>query len=137
MIPSPYLGEAPNPEYSKEISGYNNALSDFNGLSNTQTLVGLGAGYVAANAAYKYNDGASNLQWYLPSMGELGYLMPRFNEINNVIKALGGVAVNGSNYFWSSSEYSNNVAYNLSANSGFVSYYDKVYDYYVRPFSSF
>ena len=75
-IPSPYLGEAPNPEYYKTISG-NNALSDFNGLSNTQTLVGLGADYIAANAAYKYKDGASNLQWYLPAMGELGYVMPR------------------------------------------------------------
>ena len=32
-IPSPYLNDEPNPEYYKEISG-NNALSDFNGLSN-------------------------------------------------------------------------------------------------------
>ena len=134
LIPSPYLGDVPNSEYSKEISGYNNALSDFNGLSNTETLVGLGADYVAANAAYKYNDGVSNLQWYLPAMGELGYLMPRFKGINNIITALGGVAV-ASNFFWSSSEYSNLHANFLGTNLGFVYYGNKVNNNYVRPFS--
>ena len=137
LIPSPYLGDVPNPEYNNEISGYNNALSDFNGLSNTETLIGLGEDYVAANAAYKYNDGASNLQWYLPAMGEFGYLMPRFNEINNVIKALGGVAV-ASRYFWSSSEHSSNIAYDLNASNGRVTNDAKnEHIPYVRPFSSF
>ena len=135
LIPSPYLGDVPNPEYNKEISGYNNALSDFNGLSNTKTLVGLGSDYEAANACWKYKDGASNLQWYLPAMGELGYLMPRFNEINSVITALGGVAVNGSNCFWSSSEYSSNYAYLLNTEYGFVNDSGKNYTYGVRPFS--
>ena len=137
LIPSPYLGDVPNPEYNKEISGYNNALSDFNGLSNTETLIGLGEDYVAANAAYKYNDGASNLQWYLPAMGELGYLMLRFKEINKTITALGDVAVNGSNYFWSSSEYSSSHAYHLYTNTGRVIYYGKSDNGCVRPFSSF
>lgn len=98
LIPSPYLGDSPNPEYYQDIS-VGNALSDFNGLSNTQTLVGLGTGYAAANAAWKYNDGKSSLQWYLPSMGELGYLMPRCNDINNTIITLGGVAVGGDKLF--------------------------------------
>ena len=135
LIPSPYLGDTPNPEYNKEISGYNNVLSDFNGLSNTETLVGLGSDYVAANAAYKYNDGASNLQWYLPAMGELGYLMPRFNEINSVITALGGVAVNGSYRSWSSSEFSSDGAYYLDTRYGVIGINDKSGTYYVRPFS--
>ena len=134
-IVSPYLGDAPNPEYYKEISG-NNALSDFNGLSNTQTLVGLGTGYTAANAAYKYNDGVSNLQWYLPAMGELGYLMPRWNEINNTITALGGVAV-ASYYFWSSSEYGSDSVYFLSTGGGVVVDAFKDDNCCVRPFSSF
>ena len=140
LIPSPYLGDVPNPEYNKEIlsNGINvNALSDFNGLSNTETLVGLGSDYTAANAAYKYNDGSSNLQWYLPAMGELGFLMPRFKEINNIITALGGVAV-ASNYFWSSSEYSSSSAYYLGTRNGTVNYnYNKSTNNYVRPFSSF
>ena len=133
MIPSPYKGDVPNPEYYKELDG-NNVLSDFNGLSNTETLIGLGADYVAANAAYKYNDGASNLQWYLPAMGELGYLMPRFNEINSVITALGGVAVSSRN-FWSSSEYSSSKAYCLNTLNGNVNNSSKSNDRSMRPFS--
>ena len=135
LIPSPYLGDVLNPEYNKEISGYNNALSDFNGLSNTETLVGLGSDYEAANACWKYKDGASNLQWYLPAMGELGYLMPRFNEINSVITALGGVAVNGSYNFWSSSEYSSSDAYFLYTDIGGVGSFSKGDYSHVRPFS--
>ena len=134
-IVSPYLGDAPNPEYYKELDG-GNALSDFNGLSNTETLVGLGTGYTAANAAYKYNDGVSNLQWFLPAMGEFGYLMPRFNEINNTITALGGVAI-ASYSFWSSSEYSSYYAYRLVTSNGYVNNNLKDNNYYVRPFSSF
>ena len=134
MIPSPYLGEAPNPEYYKTISG-NNALSDFNGLSNTQTLVGLGSDYEAANACWKYKDGASNLQWYLPSMGELGYLMPRYKKINNVITALGGVAFEGYGSFWSSLEYSSSSAYLLNIDYSRVYENGKGFNYNVRPFS--
>ena len=137
-IPSPYLGDEPNPEYYKEISGYNNALSDFNGLSNTQTLVGLGADYEAANAAWKYKDGVSNLQWYLPGMGELGYLMPRFKLINASLIAVGGVTVDGGNdnYFWSSSEYSSGYSYGLYTGTGAMGAYGKGGGKYVRPFCS-
>lgn len=134
MIPSPYLGDEPNPEYYKELDG-GNVLSDFNGLTNTETLVDLATNYIAANACWKYNDGASNLQWYLPAMGELGYLMPRFNEINNTITTLGGVAI-VSGLFWSSSELSSKYAYNLDAGSGSVDFDHKA-TFWVRPFASF
>ena len=133
-IPSPYNGNGFNTDYSKDISGYNNALSDFNGLSNTQVLVGLGSDYVAANAAWNYNDGVSNIQWYLPSAGESGFLVARFNTINSTISMLSGVAV-PSNPFWSSTEYSSNSAYNVNTNNGRVDYYSKDSYYFVRPFA--
>ena len=133
-IISPYLGDTPNSEYNKTISG-NNALSDFNGLSNTETLVGLGTGYTAANSAWKYNDGASNLQWYLPAMGELGYILPRFNIINNTITALDGIAVDDNNHFWSSSEQGEPGAFSLYFYQGYVTNNGKSSDYYVRPFA--
>ena len=132
-IPSPYLGDSPNPEYYKTIEG-NNALSDFNGLSNTETLVGLGSKYIAANACWKYKDGSNNLQWYLPAMGELGYLMPRFNEINNAITTLGGLAVN-DDFFWSSSEISIYSAYNMNTSCGDVCGKGRDFGSYVRPFA--
>ena len=138
LIPSPYLGDNStlNPEYSKVMPEYNNPLSDFNGLTNTQTLVGLGTGYQAANACWNYTGGVSGtgLQWYLPAAGELGFLMPRFKAINAAITTAGGVV--GSGYFWSSSEYSPEYVYCLYTSYGFMDSYRKsVTSYYVRPFA--
>ena len=132
-IPSPYIGSEFNEDYSMTISG-NNALSDFNGLSNTEVLMGLDSGYTAANAAYKYKDGASNTQWYLPSAGELGFLVAKFKTINSTISTLSGVAVT-SDYFWSSTEYSKGNAYYMSTYSGSVDFDDKDSLCYVRPFA--
>ena len=137
LIPSPYITRDGknefNPEYSKAISG-NNALSDFSGSANTQTLVGLGADYIAANACWNYKDGSSNLQWYLPAAGELGFLVPRFNAINSTLTTVGGSSV-ASDYFWSSSEYSSDYAYYVSTGNGYVGSGNKRYNVYVRPFA--
>lgn len=136
LIPSPYLGDdkTMNPEYLKVLEG-NNALSDFNGLSNTEVLVGLGSDFVAANAAWKYKDAAnSTVQWYLPAMGELGFLMPRFNEINSAVEGVGGVAVDGGNDFWSSSECSSDYVCSLGAYDGGVYDSIKKFSGYVRVF---
>ena len=139
LIPSPYLGDNStlNPEYSKTISGYNNALSDFNGLTNTQTLVGLGSDYQAANAAWNYTGGVSGtgLQWYLPAAGELGFLMSRFKAINNAITTAGGVAVDSAYFFWSSSEYSSDSACCLGMVIGLVGIGLKDDKSSVRPFA--
>ena len=139
LIPSPYLGDDKtfNPEYSKEISG-NNALSDFNGASNTAVLVGLGTDYTAANAAHNYNGGVTgtDIQWYLPAAGELGFLIPRFNVINTAITAVGGVAVAGDYGFWLSSEYSSYGAYGVNTHGGTVDDGSKDYTSYVRPFAA-
>lgn len=81
-IPSPYLGVEPNPAYYAPVSGYNNALADFDGKGNTDVLVGLGTSYTTAIAARNYKAaGAEEIEWYLPAAGELGYLIPRFNKI--------------------------------------------------------
>ena len=140
LIPSPYLGDDQtfNPEYSKTIlSGDTNVncLSDFNGLANTEYLQGLGSDYEAAQYCWSYSDGASNLQWYLPAAGELGFLIPRFNAINAAITAVGGVAVAGDYGFWSSSEYSSRYAYYVYAGNGYVHYLYKDTTNYVRPFA--
>ena len=84
MIPSPYYGDVSNAEYYKKLSGNNNALNDFNGLSNTEHLVKSG-GFGIADAIWGYNDGLSTFQWYLPSIGELGYIMARMGKINEIL----------------------------------------------------
>ena len=139
LIPSPYLGndQTFNSEYSKTIlSGDTNVncLSDFNGLENTEYLQSLGAYYQAAQHCWSYSDGASNLQWYLPAAGELGFLVPRFNAINAAITAVGGVAVE-SLTFWSSSENSPKYAYCVGTGNGIVGNLGKTNNRDVRPFA--
>ena len=135
LIPSPYLGDdnTLNPAYCEAISGYNNTLSDFNGLSNTQTLVGLGTKYEAANACWNYKDGVSNLQWYLPAMGEFGFMVVRLKEINNTLNILGGVSVPTDKSFWSSTEYTSSYPYDLGTYNGDVNYYCKKFTIHIRP----
>ena len=140
MIPSPYLTvdgkNEPNPAYYAEISGYNNALSDFSGLENTKTLVELdSANYQAANHCWTYSDGVSTTQWYLPAMGELGYMIPRFNEIQAGLAAVSAVRLDSSNAYWSSSEYSSSSACNVNAGNGGVSNDSKSYNRCARPWA--
>lgn len=58
--------------------------------AKTNTLVGLGNQYYAANSAYKYKQNEYGLQWYLPSIGELALCLSRINIINNSIEIVGG-----------------------------------------------
>lgn len=132
-IPSPYSNGELNHDYCVELSD-NNRLSDFNGLSNTVELVYLGSNYVAANAAYIYTDGASNTQWYLPSAGELGFLVARINAINNTISTLGEVVVTFGG-MWSSTENNNRYASYIRMGNGLVTGGSKDAKYYVRPFA--
>lgn len=135
LIPSPYFNGAVNPDYYGAIEGYNNALGDFNGSGNTATLLGLGSDYVAANAANNYSDGVSGAKWYLPAIGELSHLMPRFKEINNAIAAAGGVALPSEDILMSSTEYNSGSAYYLDTYNGYVYYNNKTLTYCVRPFA--
>lgn len=118
-IPSPYLGNSPNPAYYQVLEG-GNALSDFDGLGNTRILAGLGSNYQAATACWNYKDSAnSNLQWYLPAMGELGYLITRFELINQSIQAVGGTVVPVGDALWGSSElYDGSYYYAYYLNTG-------------------
>lgn len=136
-IPSPYLGDKPNPTYYVEISGYNNALADFNGKSNTDTLVALGSSYTAANAARNYKAaGAEEVEWYLPSMGELGYVMPRIGKIRTTLTL---ASVNASTLtddsYWSSTENTLLNVYMINTSNGNVFIYSKDGNIYVRPFA--
>lgn len=114
-IPSPYSDNKLNPVYKTSASGIN----DFNGLSNTELLVGLGIGYTSANAAYNYNDGASNLQWYLPASGELLFLVVRFKSINDSIKKLAGVVI-PSGLLCSSTETTKNGFWAINSTNGYM-----------------
>ena len=75
-------------------------------------------------------------------MGELGYIMPKWNEIQGAISNINtvygsnvvAVSLDGSDGYWSSSECSSNVARYLVTLYGGVKGILKSYDFYVRAF---
>ena len=160
--PSPYLTDGSrNPGYYQTTSpsSSNNALADFDGIGNSQVLWGLatsqsswktassitndsGSGYYpAACCCWRYHtEGTSQGDWYLPACGELGYIMPPFNKINEAIgkmrTAYGssvGVELDTSSGYWSSTEYDSDSTRDVVTRFGEVSIYSK-FNNYVRAF---
>ena len=147
--PSPYKNNgSSNSEYSKTSanSSTENALSDFYGLENSKVLCLLATaqtnwktdasiinnsegGYSpAACCCWRYHtEGTQQGDWYLPSCGELGYMMSRISKINNAINTLinnygnsCGIIVDISSMYWSSSEYGSYYAMLLDTSSGSI-----------------
>jgi len=135
-IPNPYLPDgSPNPNFRDTTQILANACADFNGASNTSVLVGLGTEYSAANACHLYStDGISAGNWYLPACGELAYIMPRFNQIQNALGTVGGVQLDARNRYWSSSESSSDYARYVYPYNGYVYYDSKDNTLHVRCF---
>ena len=159
-IPSPYLTDGSrNPGYyqTSSPSSSSNALADFDGKGNTAKIITqrgtkdynswkpgrtTQADYPAASCCDMfYTDGTSQGDWYLPAMGELGYIMPPFNKINQAIANLRqahgssvGVELITNYGNWSSTGYSSYRARNVATSNGYVSYFDKGFGQYVRAF---
>lgn len=157
-IPSPYLTDGSrNHGYYQTFppSSSSNALADFDGIGNTEKIIAQRgtrdynswtptpnseADYSAASCCDMFHtEGTSQGDWYLPACGELGYIMPPFNKINDAIgkmrTAYGpsvGVELDTNFTYWSSTEYSSNSARYVNTNNGFVSNNLKLNDYYVR-----
>ena len=156
--PSPYVtGGGRNPLYYQTTSPSStaNCLADFDGRGNTDKILAqrgdkdystwkpgnnTEADYPAASCCDIFHTvGTNQGDWYLPSAGEFGYVIARFNAINNSINKLPS-DVNkvdvASSYFWSSSEYSSDHARGLGTNDGSVyRYYKHSNGYYVRAFA--
>lgn len=102
-IPSPYKitdgVESLNPKYIETLPD-GNALSDFDGYGNTQTQA-----YLAQTAAVAASNSlVKGAKWYLPSAGELGFLIARLKTINNVIVNILGRTKIKDDLIWSSTE---------------------------------
>ena len=138
-IPSPYLEDgSQNPDYINTVEATSaNCLSDFDGKSNTAVLVGLGSAYLAANACNLYGTTALPAgNWYLPAMGELGYMLVRFNEIQQSLQTVGGVQLSS---IYSSASSTVSSSYGVCCfitYDGFVSDGRRDGDGFVRAFAS-
>jgi hypothetical protein len=139
FLPNPYLPDgSPNPDYRNIVEATAaNACADFDGSGNTAVLVGLGSAYSAANACHLYSaPGIVAGEWYLPAAGELGYMIPRFNQIQSSLNTVGGVQLDTGRSYWSSSEYSSGNARYVGTNNGYVNRNSKPNLCCVRPFCS-
>ena len=159
---SPYLTTGGTLEFNTEYiktdspSSSANCLSDLNGVSLTNDLCSLHTGQadwetastITNNSSQGYSPATvccrryapsenTKGKWYLPAMGELGFIMPRFNFINEKLSKLGtsvAVQLSSKNGYWSSSEYDSYGARNLSTGSGLVDYLIKNGSNLVRAF---
>ena len=159
-IPSPYLTDGSrNPGYYQTTSpsSSENALADFDGKGNTQKIITqrgtkdynswkpdreTEADYPAASCCDMfYTEGTQQGDWYLPACGELGYIMPPLNKINNTINKIRtvydssiGVQLRTVYYYWSSTEYRSNNARFVHTSNGEVNGTNKNSRNYVRAF---
>lgn len=157
-IPSPYLTDGSrNPGYyqTSSPSSSNNALADFDGIGNTAKIITqrgtkdynswtpgrtTAADYPAASCCDMfYTEGTQQGDWYLPACGELGYIMPPFNKINDAIDKMRtaygssvGVELSTHDYYWSSTESSSDFARYVGTYKGYVYDNNKYGNYYVR-----
>ena len=142
-IPSPYNADGSrNEAYYTTAYSTANAFSDFDGVGNTKVLIDLAtaqsdwktastitnsgsAGYYpAACCCWRFHTAGTNQgQWYLPACGEFGYVINRvkairttINKVRNVYPSVVAVALNTTNYYWSSSEYNDTTARILNTN---------------------
>lgn len=147
MLASPYLYGLTtqnkiqiNPIYSTPSNIHGNAFSDFNGLKNTKQLCDFGgneflAAYCAYNMNIEYNS-PSNIQWYLPSLGELGCLLTRVKTINDSIaNSEVGILIDTSLEYWSSTIASNNEVWKINFTNGTVNKIDGAFYKVVLPFA--
>ena len=162
-IPSPYLQDGSRNElyHSTDNSG-NNALANMNGKSNTASILAVDNGsstawqtastitntsetqtvHPAAQCCWRYHTtGTTQGDWYLPSAGEIGYLVARWKAINESIQKVVGAGFAALELpvgygWWSSSEYSSGAAVSLRLYSSlaYLYYYGKSSDFYLRAF---
>ena len=116
------------------------ALQTLSGLELTRNIVEKniadGETMTAAMRCWQYKKG--NLQWYLPSLYELGTIIAYIDELNDVFGMLGADLLSEDDYGWSSSEYNNyNVWYVGFSGGRFNGYYNKSGDFTIIAVSAY
>ena len=77
----------------------------------------------AAQCCWRFNPGSTNQgDWYLPSLGELAFIMPNFNDLQTAISNVSGVQLGDSLTYWSSTENGDGIAWIVDTDGGLVAY---------------
>jgi uncharacterized protein involved in high-affinity Fe2+ transport len=119
------------------------AQSTWNGLSNSNAIVGQ-AGFTSG-AAKLCLDSTNNSKsdWYLPAIDELSLLWQNRFNVNTTLSGnssfgnISGATQILYNSYWSSTEFSASNAWNFFLNYGYAYDYNKINTYYVRAVRKF
>ena len=117
------------------------ALADFDGKENTEKIMAahgttdftIAKTVKAFRSNGSYND--SKTDWFVPSCGELAFMIRNVTYINTILTKVTGAAifeVVETGGYWSSSEYSSDYAWIVYFSTGLVCYNDKNYNYRLR-----
>ena len=106
------------------ITDYHQAAEDMDGKAATDDIRDI------------LNMGIADEE-YIPSLGELYFILAHFTQINAALEAVGGKPLL-NDWYWSSTQYSAATAWGLYLNDGLAGYDTKAtYQYRVRPVSAF
>lgn len=122
-----------------------NATSETNGMANMtaiQSILDWESKYPAFKWCDDYIDASGNSEWYLPATDELYQLYEVKDVVNTAIeKIIAGdgmaTSLGTSSWYWSSSQYSYDYAWDRSFSDGYVSTYDKDHTDFVRAVRAF
>ena len=122
-IPSPFLANGSlNPTYAME----GQALADVDGYGNTKLILSKHPeNYPAALACKNFSPGINDGKWYLPSLGEWGYIHARWGAINDKLQALinvgcPAVLLPSEGWFWTSTACSSGISWYVRMLNGNV-----------------
>ena len=106
------------------ITDYHRAAEDMDGKTATDDIRDI------------LNMGISDDE-YIPSLGELYFILAYFTQINAALEAVGGEPLR-NDWYWSSTQYSATIAWRLNLRNGNANYITKAsYQTRVRPVSAF
>lgn len=110
---------------SRFITGYHDAVADWDGEAGTADLREI------LHPNIKLGE-----KEYIPSLGQLYFILAHFREINEALNAVGGDPLQDL-WYWSSTEYSATYAWGLGLNYGLAGLNTKAYQSRVRAVSAF
>lgn len=106
------------------ITNYHQAAEDMNGKAATDDIRDI------LNMSIADDE-------YIPSLGELYFILAHFTQINAALKAVGGEPLH-DDWYWSSTQYSATDAWHLGLSNGYANSGAKAtFQYRVRPVSAF
>lgn len=126
------------------------ALNDFAGRANTTAIINgstssnvtntedYAAGFCNRYSRTNANGkGLTAGKWWFPSMGEMAMIWANFDKINYALSKISGATLLQANWYWTSTQGSESLAWVLSLVDGGMFLDWKFYPRRVRPVSAF